>query len=267
MKIVVFAGPNGSGKSTIVKDYLESNNCRFFISPDNISAEHEECKSIEDEFERNKKAADIAESIRKSLVSNFEPFAFETVLSTISKLDFLKDAIEKGYEIHSIYVVTQDPLINIERVRTRVSQGGHDVPQEKIVSRHGKSIQLMPRVIEISKSSMVYDNSEHMKLVYQKVNDFHGLMNIDVCTEQDKIFIEEVLIKPLMAQGYITNNLMEFSSDEYESFKVYAALSEIYKDTLLDPLKLSYKNAVSLLNITLERNKALTLKEIEELIM
>ena len=85
-------------------------------------------------------------------------------------LEFLKNAKEQGYEIVLVYVTTQDPSINIERVGTRVSQGGHDVDKNKIVERYKRSSQLLPSAIEIADKAFVFDNTIKHTLSIAKVN-------------------------------------------------------------------------------------------------
>ena len=74
--------------------------------------------------------------MRQTLVENNQSFSFETVGSTKEKVEFLKDASNKGYEISILFITTRDPSINISRVKKRYSRGGHDVPEDKIINRY-----------------------------------------------------------------------------------------------------------------------------------
>ena len=118
-RILVFAGPNGSGKSTITKKIPI---CGIYVNADEIKR-ITRCTDLE--------AAQEAEQIRLSLLSAHKDFTFETVLSTDRNLALLRQAKEMGYEIQAVFVLTNDPHINVERVRSRVKAGGHDVPEEK----------------------------------------------------------------------------------------------------------------------------------------
>ncbi len=53
--------------------------------------------------------------------------AFETVFSTQEKLEFLQRAKDAGFFIRFLFVCTNDPSINAQRVAQRVMGGGHDV--------------------------------------------------------------------------------------------------------------------------------------------
>ena len=146
-KIVVFAGPNGSGKSTISANY---NFQGEYINADVIKAE-ENISDID--------AAKKAEALRESALAQSRDFAFETVLSTERNLLLLNKAKENGYFIRGYYVLTCDPQINVLRVKSRKEQGGHDVPEDKIISRYKKTLALLPEFIKVCDICSVYDNS------------------------------------------------------------------------------------------------------------
>lgn len=86
-------------------------------------------------------------------------FCFETVMSTDRNFKLLRRAKEKGYFIRC-YILTADPMINICRVRSRVAEGGHDVPEEKIVKRYDRALSLVKDVVAVCDVCHIYDNSE-----------------------------------------------------------------------------------------------------------
>ena len=153
--MIVFAGPNGSGKSTVVDTALALEQCpKVFICPDNFIAPKDK-----ENVEAYIAAMQKAESMRYAHIVLGNSFSFETVLSTASKLEFIRYAKLQGYSVHVVYVTTESPAINIERVKIRVAHGGHGVPEEKIVSRYEKSMNLMFDVINEAHSADFYDNS------------------------------------------------------------------------------------------------------------
>lgn len=146
-EIVVFAGPNGSGKSTfteLLKPPID------YINADEIK-KHLKCSDLE--------AAQIAEKQREDHVERMEEFCFETVMSTERNLKLLEKAKEKGYFIRCYYILTADPMINIWRVKSRVESGGHDVPEEKIISRYDRALMLVKDVVKVCDICHIYDNS------------------------------------------------------------------------------------------------------------
>lgn len=146
-RILVFAGPNGSGKSTVTKGIPPVG---LYVNADQIQR-NKGCSSLE--------AAQEAEQVRNALLSARADFTFETVLSTDRNLELLRKAKKAGYQIFAVFVLTKDPKINVERVKARVQGGGHDVPVEKIVSRHEKSLQNLKHLIRIADFTKILDNS------------------------------------------------------------------------------------------------------------
>ena len=146
-RILVFAGPNGSGKSTITRGLPI---CGIYVNADEIKRVSQ-CTDLE--------AAQEADLIRHMLLQSRKDFTFETVLSTDRNLELLRQAKEQGYEIHAVFVLTNDPHINTERVKARVNAGGHDVPEEKIINRYGRSLRNLSRLVRIADHTRVIDNS------------------------------------------------------------------------------------------------------------
>jgi len=155
-EIVVFAGPNGSGKSTFTEilrpamDYINADEIKKAL----------ECSDLE--------AAQLAERQREEHLAEGKDFCFETVLSTPRNLHLLERAKMQGYFIRCYYVLTVDPHINVGRVRARVLSGGHDVPEEKIISRYTKALRLVKEVVAVSDVCHIYDNSWRPFRIFKK---------------------------------------------------------------------------------------------------
>ena len=159
MELVIFAGPNGSGKSTIVNKFIEEYNLKDFeyISPDVYAKEY--FSHVEDELKRYEKAFAYADYKRKSALMERRNFIVETVNSTTSKFDFYRECKKAGYVITLVFVCTNSPEINLKRVEKRKSQGGHDVPKDKTISRYYRSLENLYELSGISDVVYVYDNS------------------------------------------------------------------------------------------------------------
>lgn len=80
-------------------------------------------------------------------------------MSHWGKVELLERAQREGYRTYLYYVATDSPKINIGRVRYRVSQGGHDVPEEKIRSRYERSLELLIEAIKRTNRAYIWDNS------------------------------------------------------------------------------------------------------------
>lgn len=106
-------------------------------------------------------ASVAADFIRIKLIDLRKSFSFETVMSSSDKIALLKVARERGYRTYLYYVATEDPDINISRVRYRVKMGGHSVPEEKIVSRYKRSLDLLMDAVQSTHRAYIFDNSSH----------------------------------------------------------------------------------------------------------
>ena len=146
-EIIVFAGPNGSGKSTLTGILKPT---MAYINADDIKVSLH-CTDME--------AAVLAEQQRERYLSEKTDFCFETVLSTDRNLKLLRKAREAGYFLRCYYVLTYSPIINILRVNSRIADGGHPVPEEKIVSRYRRALNFIPELVALCDICHMYDNS------------------------------------------------------------------------------------------------------------
>lgn len=80
-------------------------------------------------------------------------------MSHPGKIDLLKRAQTAGYRTYLYFIATDDPTINISRVRNRAAQGGHAVPEERITSRYYRSLDLLLSAIRSSNRAYIFDNS------------------------------------------------------------------------------------------------------------
>ena len=168
-EIVVFAGPNGSGKSTFTQllkppiDYINADEIKKYLK----------CSDLE--------AAQLAEKQREEHMEQMREFCFETVLSTERNLKLLERAKEKGYFIRCYYILTADPMINVWRVKARVESGGHDVPEEKIITRYDRALALVKNLIKVCDICHIYDNSADRPFrIFKKRKE---LMHYDECED------------------------------------------------------------------------------------
>ena len=146
-EVVVFAGPNGSGKSTfteLLKPPID------YINADEIK-KNLKCTDLE--------AAQLAERQREEHLEQMSEFCFETVLSTERNIKLLQKARQRGYFIRCYYILTADPMINVLRVKSRVEAGGHSVPEDKIVTRYDRALNLVKELVKLCDICHIYDNS------------------------------------------------------------------------------------------------------------
>jgi predicted ABC-type ATPase len=100
-----------------------------------------------------------ADFLRRKLLEKRVSFSFETVMSSPDKVALLKQAQALGYRTYLYYIATEDPAINVARVKARVNLGGHDVPEDKIVSRYARSLNLLMEAVKHTNRAYLFDNS------------------------------------------------------------------------------------------------------------
>ena len=150
--IVALAGPNGAGKSTFYHAHLRLAGLRF-VNAD-VLARALKINPYE--------AATVADSLRRELVRQGESFVFETVFSDPvgDKLGFLRDAAAAGYTVVLCFIGISGADVSEQRVAMRVTQGGHDVPTEKLESRYPRTMaNLTTALLEIP-YVWIFDNDD-----------------------------------------------------------------------------------------------------------
>jgi predicted ABC-type ATPase len=126
-------------------------------------------------------ASVAADFLRQKLIETGRSFTFETVMSAPDKVSLLQKAQARGYRTYLYYVATDDPAINIGRVRHRVAMGGHAVPEDKIVSRYHRSLQLLMDAIRHTNRAYIFDNSTHRLLWLAEIT---GGKSLEMKTDQ-----------------------------------------------------------------------------------
>ena len=95
-------------------------------------------------------------------------------MSRENKLEFLKKAKRLGYFIRCYYVLTCNSSINVRRVNKRKELGGHGVPEDKIIARHKRALDLVKELIPICDVIHIYDNSGNkpFRIFKKKKNEY-----------------------------------------------------------------------------------------------
>jgi predicted ABC-type ATPase len=156
--LLVVAGPNGAGKTTVTERLRKESWSEGveYINPDEIARDRFGDWNSPDAVLA---AAKWAAARREELLAQGSGIAFETVLSTADKIEFLERARSEGYFIRLFFISTSGPEINGRRVTARVMEGGHTVPIEKIISRYARSMANLTVAVQIADRAYIYDNS------------------------------------------------------------------------------------------------------------
>ena len=135
--LYIISGCNGAGKTTASFTVLpEMLDCREFVNADiiayGLSPLNPESVAIE--------AGRLMLQRIEELLSEGVDFAFETTLATRSYANLVKRAQARGYEVTLLYFWLNSPVQAQQRVRDRVSKGGHNIPLEVIERRYYRGI-------------------------------------------------------------------------------------------------------------------------------
>ena len=130
--ILIIAGPNGAGKTTFAREYL-LNVADFttFVNADLIAAG---LNPLQPEQEAIAAGRMMLEMIRR-YVNQGRSFAFEATLSGRTYASMIPRWQEQGYRVDLVFLGLPSPEIAIERVKQRVQDGGHDIPEDVIRRR------------------------------------------------------------------------------------------------------------------------------------
>lgn len=155
--LYIIAGCNGAGKTTASFTVLpEMLDCDEFINADEIarglSPLNPERAAIE--------AGRLMLTKIDRLINNKKEFAFETTLATKSYVNTVQQAKQNGYQIVLVYFWLDSVSLAIERVKTRVHDGGHNIPEPVIIRRYYSGLSnLFNLYLPICDYWMVFDNS------------------------------------------------------------------------------------------------------------
>jgi predicted ABC-type ATPase len=162
--IIAVAGPNGAGKSTFYGSHLKETGLPL-VNADVLA------KELDVDAYR---AAEMAGALREKLVEQHESFVFETVFSDPvgDKISFLQRTVGTGYNVILCFIGISDAGVSEERVAMRVTQGGHDVPTEKLLTRFPRTIANLRKSIRALPHVFVFDNND-LSDPYRKIAVFH----------------------------------------------------------------------------------------------
>jgi predicted ABC-type ATPase len=155
--VVILGGPNGAGKTTAAARLLPTElRIVEFVNADEIarglSPFNPEGSAII--------AGRVMIERMRALMREERSFAFETTLSGTSHVRMLRECREAGYRLTLIFLWLRSPELALERVRRRVGEGGHSIPEDVIRRRYQAGIRNMRTLyLPVVDRAFVYDNS------------------------------------------------------------------------------------------------------------
>lgn len=155
--LYIIAGCNGAGKTTASFTILpEILDCKEFVNADEIAKGLSPFQPEKVSFEAGRI---MIRRVNELLVMN-KNFAFETTLATKSYKSKVINAQKNNYTVTLLFFWLQNVDLAIERVKTRVSEGGHNIENEVIRRRYKNGIKnLFEIYISIVDEVMIFDNS------------------------------------------------------------------------------------------------------------
>jgi len=177
--LYIIAGCNGAGKTTasftILPEILQ---CKEFVNADEIAKGLSPFQPEKAAFE----AGRIMLHRIHELLTNNEVFAFETTLATKSYKQKVITAQEKGYKVVLLFFWLDSVELAIERVKTRVLEGGHNIETDVIKRRYKNGItNLFDIYLPIVSEALIFDNTAvKAELIAQKTlgNDIEVINKI-----------------------------------------------------------------------------------------
>lgn len=154
----VIAGPNGAGKSTFHEVALRD---RYpgaeFVNADLLAWQRlgRPARTATE----SAMGQDLAEARRLELMTAGRSLVTETTFSHPSKLALMREGRARGYELRLYHVNVRSVELSALRVASRVEDGGHPVPQDKIRQRYVRNQGLILEAARMADKAFVYDNS------------------------------------------------------------------------------------------------------------
>ncbi|HEX5726473.1 MAG TPA: zeta toxin family protein [Longimicrobiaceae bacterium] len=157
--IYVLAGTNGAGKSSVAGAEVRRRGADYF-NPDEVARRILAAYPELSPDEANSQAWLQGKRLLQKAIAGRLEFAFETTLGGNTIPALLADAHDAGLAVRVWYIGLEGPELHLARVRARVADGGHDIPEARIRERYDRSrenlVRLLPKLTELR----VFDNTE-----------------------------------------------------------------------------------------------------------
>jgi predicted ABC-type ATPase len=155
--LYVIAGCNGAGKTTASFTILpEILDCKEFVNADEIARGISPFQPESVSFEAGRIMLKRIDDLLKENIN----FAFETTLATKSYKQLINKAKEQGYQTTLLFFWLQNVELAIERVKARVSEGGHNIEVDVIKRRYLRGIENLFKIyLPIFDEILIFDNS------------------------------------------------------------------------------------------------------------
>jgi len=115
------------------------------------------------------------------LISQKKSIAFETTISGLSYIKFIRKAKENGYDVVFFFVWLNTVELAKDRVAMRVAKGGHNIPVEVIERRYAKGVENFSRYALEADDWYIYNNSgDSYALIAESIAGEKQIYNFEV---------------------------------------------------------------------------------------
>ena len=175
--LYIISGCNGAGKTTASFTILpEVIFCKEFVNADEIAKGLSPFRPERVAFE----AGRLMLNRINELLNGAESFAFETTLATKSYRNKIKEAKQKGFNVTLLFFWLQNVELAKERVKIRVTEGGHDIETNVIERRYRNGIKNLFNIyLPITDGALIFDNSlgKHELLAEKTIDGKFSIIN------------------------------------------------------------------------------------------
>lgn len=156
--LVLLAGPNGAGKTTVSRTVLADElGIVEFVNADALAVGLSGFDPQRAAFAAGRIMLQRLHELARAGVD----FAFETTLASRTFAPFIRRLRSDGYRCHLIYVWLDSPKRCIERIRTRVREGGHHVSDDTVNRRYARSlVNFFSLYLPLVDSWVAYNNTQ-----------------------------------------------------------------------------------------------------------
>ena len=231
--LFVIAGPNGAGKTTYARRFLpEEMRTREFVNADLIAAGLSPFAPDRAAYE----AGRIMHNRLRELTAQRADFSFETTLSGRAYAPLLKEMRAAGYRIWMDFLWIPELGITRQRVKQRVSKGGHDIPDQVQQRRFHLGVRNLATLYRpLLDKWRLYDNThEQPQLVAAEKDGVLTVVDAGKLARIEKAASVSFMLDA--PKGWQLEEPVAFTSDEVDR-RSMRAMRKAYADAVLENLR------------------------------